>query len=207
MRNIPIWLTLACLLTLALATAVQTQAYPVPNPVPTRWELDFEPDYLRIATLRNPETGTPEAYWYLTYTVTNNTDTDLQFAPSFVMYDSEGRLQDSSAPARVTRALLALLDNPLIEDELTVSGEIRVGEANAKSGLVIWPVDSATVDEVTIFVGNLSGETATIIEPIAKTEVVLRKTLALFYETPGEVLALLRRSGIEEPNDSLWIMR
>jgi hypothetical protein len=207
LRNIPTWLTLACLLTLASATVVQTQAYPVPSPVPTRWELDFEPDYLRIATMRNPKTDTPEAYWYLTYTVTNNTDTDLQFAPSFIMYDSEGRLQDSAAPARVTRAILALLDNPLIEDELTVSGEIRVGEANAKSGVVIWPVDSATVDEVTIFVGNLSGETATIIDPVDGSEVVLRKTLALFYETPGEVLALLRKSGIEEPNDSLWIMR
>jgi hypothetical protein len=196
-----------CLGLITLASATVSQAYPVPNPVPTRWELDFEPHYLRIATLQDPQTGEPRAYWYLTYTITNNSDSDLRYAPSFVMYDSEGNLQDSGAPAHVTRTILDLLDNPLIQDELTIGGVLRVGRANAKSGVAIWPVESAGVDEVTIFVGNISGETATVEDPATGDDVVLRKTLALTYDTPGEVLALMRRGGLEEPAEERWIMR
>ncbi len=192
---------------MAALAAVQCPAYPIPDPVATRWEFACDIGELRIATLPTGEDGEREAYWYFTYTVTNETDKDLQYAPSFVMYDSEGDLRQSGAPAEATRGILALLDDPLVEDELSIGGTLLQGEANAKSGVVIWPVASAAVDRITIFVGNISGEAVIETDPATNEPVVLRKTLAVSYETPGEVIQLLAVGAISEPDDLLWIMR
>lgn len=198
---------LACLGLVVMLGSLRASGYPVPSPVVERWEFDFQPGYLRLATLPTGANGEMEAYWYFTFTVTNNGSMDREYAPSFVMYDSEGELRASGAPPKATKAILELLDNPLIEDEISIGGTLRVGKANARSGVVIWPVESAAVDQVIIFVGNISGETAVETDPLTGEKVVLRKTLALTYDTPGDVLPLLRQGGLPEPSDSLWIMR
>jgi hypothetical protein len=200
--------TTTALCVLAAGAAVTTAlAYPVPNPVPSRWEFTFETIEFNTITLPTGRAGAPEAYWYLTYTVTNDTDADRNYAPSFVMYDDQGDLRTSGVSADAMRQILSRLNTPYVEDELSISGMLRRGEANARTGVVAWPVASAKVDTIHIFVGNLSGETAIEVDPLTGDEIVLRKTLALTYEVPGDALARSRAVQLGDPVMTEWIMR
>ena len=70
----------------ASSTAVaQEQPYPKPSPYPKSWELDFEHGTPTRVVVQVPGQNVPQAYWYMTYTVTNNTDTEQLFLPSFDM--------------------------------------------------------------------------------------------------------------------------
>ena len=67
----------------AAATLVRAQ-YPKPSPFPIAWELTFEHGEPRRVIVPGPN-GVPEAYWYMTYSVTNNTEREQVFLPRFEM--------------------------------------------------------------------------------------------------------------------------
>jgi len=75
--------------------------------------------------------------------------------------------------------------------------------------VVIWPATDLDVDEMMVFVANLSGESTVYWTKDRETgqrkRTVLRKTLMLRYETPGD---LTNRGG--EPLELIeprWVMR
>ena len=84
-------------------------------------------------------------------------------------------------------------------------GTLQQGEENAKEGLVIWRANELDVTEVSMFVAGISGETATINNPVTGEVVVLRKTLQRDYIVPGDALA--RGSRPVEPVRHRWVMR
>jgi hypothetical protein len=155
--------------------------------VPKRWELDLRPGPLRIATVETEEG--PRAYFYFTYTVVNNSGRDLLLAPSFELSTETGVILRSgrSVPTGVTRALLERLDNPFLQDEVSIIGTIQQGEEFAREGLVIWPAEDLKADEVVIFAEGFSGETRVIQRPDNGEEVVLRKTMMLRHDAPGDM--------------------
>ena len=189
---------------LAVAAAAGTAiAYPRPVPGSPRWELEFEPGDLRLYV----DPVADQAFWYLTYEVTNRTGRERVWAPSFVLFTDAGEIVASGrgVSTRVATDIHELLGNELLENQNEIIGEIFHGREHAKEGLVIWRADELDVNEISVFVAGISGETATINNPITGEIVVLRKTLQRDYVVPGDVLA--RGSRPVEPVRHRWVMR
>ncbi len=191
---------------LMLAIAPTVVAAPQPDPVPRRWQLDIKPGPLRLAVL-DVEGAGEQAYFYFTYYVENNTGEDLLFAPSFQLATDDGSLANSGAgvPSTVTKTILERLRNPFLLDQISAVGLLLQGEENAREGLVIWPAANLEVDEVLVFAAGFSGETKTIVRPDTGEAILLRKSLMLRHETPGDIAAFR-----DQPMDRVerrWIMR
>ncbi len=186
-----------------VAAAGSALAFPKPAPVPPRWELVFEPGDLRLYVdpLENL------AYWHMTYQVTNRTGREQVWAPSFVLFTDAGEIVASGrgVSTRVATDVHELLGDELLENQNEIIGEIFHGREHAKEGLVIWRADKLDVTEVSMFVAGISGETATVDNPITGEVVVLRKTLQRDYIVPGDALA--RGSRPVEPVRQRWVMR
>jgi len=186
--------------------ASQAVAAPQPDPIPRRWQLDVRPGPLRIAIL-DVEGAGPRAFLYFTYYVENNTGEDLLFAPSFEMTTDLGARRKSGVdvPRSVTQQLLTSLRNPFLKDQISAVGLLLQGDEHARESLVAWPIDNLEVDEVTLFAAGFSGETETVIRPDTGEPVLLRKTLMLRHETPGD-LAVLGSRPLPRV-EQRWIMR
>ncbi|MDX2131929.1 MAG: hypothetical protein SFY69_07755 [Planctomycetota bacterium] len=182
---------------------------PEPDPIPRRWQLSVDVGPLRVASVSVEGVGV-RPYYFLTYKVTNATDQDLLFTPMFELGTDEGELLRSGrdVPEAVTRDILQRLANPFIQDQTSIVGVLPQGEANAKEGVVIWPVTDAHVGEVVVYAAGFSGETRAVEFAGADgrpQKVLLRKTLMLRYPTHGE----LRDQGSRpiEVDEKRWIMR
>lgn len=165
---------------------------PEPDPVPRRWQLDFTPGALRTVTLTMAD-GSVRSFAYMTYKVVNNTGQDLLFAPSLEMSTDEGSLirAGRDVPAEATRRILDSLQNPFLQDQISVVGPLLQGEENAREGLAVWLLPDVSVAELTVYIAGLSGETRAIETKDAKTgetsRTLLRKTMMIKYFGPGEV--------------------
>ena len=183
---------------------------PEPDPVPRRWQLDFAPGALRMTTM-NVEGVGQRAYFYMTYKVSNSTGGDLLLAPALELATEEGEVIRSGrdVPAVVTRRILDELSNPFLQDQNSIVGMILQGEANAREGLAIWPVNDLDVDEITVYASGFSGETAPVEfkNPASGevSKVLLRKSLMMRFTSPGQL-----QVGSSEPiemTEKRWIMR
>src|SRR4051812_35912311 len=77
-----LWLTVVTLSIIAFAPSRVRAEYPKPSPYPKSWELEFQhglPKRVVVQTVGKPA----QAYWYMTYSVTNNTDKEQLFLPAF----------------------------------------------------------------------------------------------------------------------------
>ncbi len=193
----------AVALLVLLATATLALAYPKPAAVPYRWQLDFDSGPLRMYV--DAERG--QAYWYLTYMVTNRTTRTQVWAPQLTMFTDAGEifLSGAGVPSRVETDILELLGNPLLERQSQVIGDLLVAAENAKEGLAVWPAATTSVNEFSIFVRGISGESARVSHPISGDAVVLYKTLQQDYLVPGDALA--RGSTPVETVGQRWILR
>jgi hypothetical protein len=205
----------------ALVAAPVRAAAPEPAPVPKRWQLDIETSPLRLTVVDVPGQG-PRAYFYMTFKATNNSASDLLFAPAFEMATDDMIVLRSGrdVPASATAELIERMQNPLLEDQIGVVGTILRGEENAKEGLVAWPMPASFQSEIKIYCAGFSGETATVEVPNAASlmasangshtpvkmeKKVLRKTWMMRFQLPGE---LNPSGGLElQPVESGWIMR
>ncbi|MHC4127184.1 MAG: hypothetical protein ACYTE6_02205 [Planctomycetota bacterium] len=185
---------------LAISTAM---SFPRPAPVAPRWELEFEPGALRLYV--DPHEG--EAYWYFTYMVTNRTGRDQVWAPTFALFTDAGEILASGrgVPSRVAADIRTLLGNEFLEHQNEIIGEIFHGRDHAKEGLVIWPAQHLEVNEVSLFIAGMSGETASVVNPVTGERVLLRKTLQRDYLIPGDAIA--RGSKPVELRSQRWVMR
>jgi len=196
---------LAACLTLAV---VALAFAPEPDPVPTRWQLQVDPGPLRVATVQT-ERGFRK-YLYFTYTITNYWGEDLLFFPDLQLKTDEATVQRSGrdVPVAVQDEIMRRLNNPLLEDQISIVGQVLQGPENARTGLAIWPAEDLDVDEVIVFFAGLSGENKSyvVVDPGGQRERFnLRKTLMLRYDTPGE----FGQRDNEELTlaDRLWVMR
>jgi hypothetical protein len=183
---------------------------PEPDPIPLRWQLSVEPGPLRVMTVDVPSTG-PRSYYFFTYKVTNTSNTDLLFAPSFDLGGDTGELRRSGrdVPPEVSRRILADLESKEIQDQIGVVGLLLQGEENAREGVVIWPATATHASGLTIYAAGFSGETRQVQIKDPKSgsnkNVMLRKTLMLRYQGPGEIRNMAGRE--VELVEERWIMR
>lgn len=185
-----------------LATVAVAAGYPKPAAVPKSWELEFEPGELRLYF-----DSTGSAYWYFTYVVTNNTGADRIWAPQFTLLTDTGDILDSGdgVSPYVTEQIMKLLDNELLEQQNQIIGDLLQGQEHARDGLVIWPAEDLNVNEMSLFIAGLSGETARVVNPATDETKVLRKTLQRDYLIPGSAAA--RGSEAVGLVGQSWILR
>src|SRR5262247_3699286 len=160
MRN---FMRAAVALPAVLIAVAGATGYPRPAPVPPRWELEFQPGDLRLYI----DPMSEQAYWYFTYQVTNRTGREQVWAPSFTLFTDAGQIIASGrgVPSRVVDDIKSMLAYPLLETQNEIIGEIFHGKEHARDGLVVWLADQIDVNEISMFVGGLSGETATVLNP------------------------------------------
>ncbi|MBS0196055.1 MAG: hypothetical protein JSR77_04790 [Planctomycetes bacterium] len=185
-------------------------APPEPDIVPRRWQLAVEPGPLRVTMIESAKGGA-RAYYYFTYKVTNTNAGDLLFAPSFDLVDGEGQVVRAGrdVPADVTKAIWSSLGNRALQDQIGMVGMLLQGEENAKEGLVIWPANNLHPGELSVYAAGFSGETKSVkvLDPKTnkETSVMLRKTLMLRYQTPGELREMSAKP--IDLSEQRWIMR
>ncbi len=190
------------LLTL-LAVVCLASAYPVPAGTPFRWEFQFKAGDFRLYV----DQETNEAYWWMHYTVTNRTKRDRIWAPKFTLFTDVGEILESGkgVPSTITAKIKDLLGNELIETQNEIIGDLLQGPENARDGLVIWPARVLQVNEITMFISGISGESIRVRNPITSELVILYKTIQRNYLIPGDALA--RGSRPIELSSEKWILR
>lgn len=183
---------------------------PEPDPIPRSWQLDFKPGDLRLARVQKAD-GSVAAYFYMSYRVTNKTGEDVLLAPSFELADGEGNVYRSGrgVPLDVSDKIRKELGNSLIEDQISILGMLLQGDENAKDGLVIWPANSMTSSELTVYAAGFSGEVKFVSAMNPKTkqreQVATYKTMKLKYKSGGDMSN--RGSEPFSVIEQTWIMR
>ncbi|MDW8263539.1 MAG: hypothetical protein RMJ35_13510 [Phycisphaerales bacterium] len=181
-------------------------SYPRPALYPTSWELDFSHGLPQRIVVEVPGQG-GQAFWYMTYTVTNNSDREQMFLPLFELLTEDGRTvrSDQSIPAVVFERIRERERKSLLEPFYKTAGPLLIGPEQAKDGVAIWPEIQLRMGRFSIFVEGLSGETATV--KLGERDVILRKTLQLNYHIRGdEVYPGEDEVNRDEPAE-VWIMR
>ncbi len=187
-------------------------AYPKPSPYPITWEFTFthgKPQRIVVDTDQGKN-----AYWYMTYTVANNTDQERIYLPIFEMLTNNGRVlrSDRSLPFAVFEAIKRREKNSFLEPFTQIGGEIRLGEDQARDGVAIWEEPTREMGQFSIFATGLSGEAVKLkdakgaeVKDAEGKPVLLRKTLQLNYFVRGDDVL----PGEDEVNENpeSWVMR
>lgn len=191
---------LVCGLTLGVtvvdATVARAGTYPEPSKYPLSWELKFKHGTPKRIAVTLPDKGTV-AFWYLTFTVTNQTDKEQEFLPTFDLVTNEGQVihSDFAIPEQVFLAIKSAEGNDLLERLPKMAGTIRIGDDQARDGVAIWPEPAPRMGAFSIFVGGLSGEFVVLKDDDGKPKldaegnpIILRKTLEIDYVIYGDEL-------------------
>jgi len=185
--------------TIALRPAL---AFPKPSVYPIAWQLKFKHSAPKRIVVTPTGSNTPVAYWYLTYTVTNLTETEQRFLPVFEMLTGEGTVirSDKDVPPAVFDAVKKRERNKSIESADKIAGRLLIGEDQAREGVAIWKEPQPRMGTFHLFAGGLSGESVyvkdgDVVERIdwlkmpeaeRKKLTTLRKTLDMTYQVPGD---------------------
>ena len=217
------------LLCLVGATA---SAAPKPSPAPKSWNLTFYYEDPQRITVTLPGEQAPRTYWYLLYTVVNETGRDLDFYPDFHLMTATGRLIPSELG--VNPAVFEQIkkryarSRPFLQSRTQIIGRLRQTADHAEEGVAIWPDTVATTGKFTIYISGLSGESAEVPNPAfdpGRPQVVqekladgttipravnpraftLHRTLAIHYDLPGD--ARTRSAARPVRTGQEWVMR
>jgi hypothetical protein len=190
---------LASLIAMALVTAagagfINSQrcvnAAPQPSAVPVSWELNIK--HGPIERLQMTTGGTQKTYWYMRYTVINNTGRDILFTPDFELMTDTGQVQEAykDVPKDIIGKLKELYNNPLLQSPTNIVGKLLQGEDNAKDGVIVFGNVDVDARDFQVYIAGLSGETAEVKNPVTGKPVVLQKTLILDYVVPGQAIGI-----------------
>jgi hypothetical protein len=204
-----------------LISTHEARAFPKPSINKVSWELDFTHGTPSRITVRVPGSDAPKAYWYMPFTVTNNTNEEQEFLPVFEMVDDKGNVHrsDQNIPTQVFDAIKAREGKKLMEPLAKVSGRLLAGADQAKDSVAIWPEPLERMGSFTIFVTGLSGEAVWFKDgqatPLSKADWVktkpedagniLRKTLQIDIQVPGDEFYQGRDIVLKKRED--WVMR
>jgi hypothetical protein len=196
-------------------------SFPQPSPYPTSWQLDFKHAEPKRIVVDVPGSITPQAYWFVTYTVTNNTDQEQQFLPTFELLSGSLKLYkaNQNIPLRVFQAIKNREHNNLLEPSTSITGTLRIGQAEARDGVMIWPEPAGALGHFSIFVTGLSGEAIMLKHADGqyqkvtdadqlkdpKSLIILRKTLQINYFIRGDAEYPNEQQVV--PDGEHWIMR
>jgi hypothetical protein len=189
----------AVFLMTALAAVVMAAAYPKPSPYPISWELSFDPSLPKRFVLTPPGANTADSYWYITYSVANESKDEQQFLPTFEMLTDDGQVirSDQGIPDSVLAEIRIREKNRNLLSVVQIAGTQRVGRDQTRYGMAVWKEPYPRMGKFTIFVSGLSGEAVILKDDNGqpryntdaagkKQPVVLCKTLRLEYQLLGD---------------------
>ncbi|HEV8607215.1 MAG TPA: hypothetical protein VGQ99_17885 [Tepidisphaeraceae bacterium] len=190
--------SIVAVLILALLPA-SSQAFPKPSPYAISWEFKFDYATPKRIVVRTSPAREPEAFWYMTFTVTNLSREEHNFLPYFEMLANDGQVfrSDNHIPLTVLETIRIKERNPRLEALNDIAGQLRVGEDQAREGVAIWPEPNPKMGRFSIFISGLSGESVILKDakgnPMERTNpegkkepIVLWKTLQIDYFVPGD---------------------
>jgi hypothetical protein len=194
-------------------------AAPSPSVAPLYWELDFEFTDLQRIEITLPGDRHPTPFWYMLYTVTNNSGKDVDFYPTFELVTSS--LEVVTAGDHISPTAYQVIAarhrklNPFFRNPAKVSGKLLQGPDNARTSAAVFRGFDPQANALTVYVAGLSGEIASVPNPIFDPQTPesaenprffpLRKTLAITYDVPGDVRT--RRLAAPIRRDKVWVMR
>ncbi|MFQ5463577.1 MAG: hypothetical protein ACE5E5_13255 [Phycisphaerae bacterium] len=195
------------------------EAAPKPKIAPATWQVDFAFDDPQRITLKAPGDLEPTTYWYLLFTVTNNTGRDVPFYPSFRLVTDALQVVEGGAgiAPHVYEAIFARhrLQAPYITEPFRITGTLLQGEENARMSVAVFRMFDANASKFTIYVSGLSGDVERVRNPDfdptrAESDsnvrfFMLRRTLAIDYALPGDEEA--RFAATPMRRSRRWIMR
>ncbi|HEY2585727.1 MAG TPA: hypothetical protein VGI81_08190 [Tepidisphaeraceae bacterium] len=191
MRQVLALALIAAVAPLFVAVAVPSASAKAPEPsiYPIAWQFDFKHGAPRRIVVDN----TP--YWYVTYTVTNNTGQEQEWRPEFTMMTNEGKLvkSDRDIEPGVFDKIKAIEGGRFLQPRLQVVGPLRQGPDQAKDSVAIWKEPQPRMGSFKIFIGGLSGEFVILKDDNGNEKkgpdglpVILHKTLQLDYQVIGD---------------------
>lgn len=219
MMSVAVYLcALSALLGPAVAGVDSTGA-PTPGLVPRSWELEFTFHDPQRITVQHAGQTEGTTYWYLLYSVTNQTDRDVEFHPTFELVTDS--MQKSIGGEEISTTVFDAIrarhhrDYPFLIQPSRVSGKLLQGEDNRISSVGIFRQFDPESSQFAVYVGGLSGEVTRVANPSfdpAQPEsdanppfFFLRKTLAVRYVLPGDVKS--RRVTKPTRVGRGWVMR
>ncbi len=188
----------------SLTSSRRAFAAPEPSVVPVSWELTFK--HGPVERLTMPVDGKSKTFWYMRYTVINNSGKDILFTPDFQLVTDTGKVSDGfkNVPNTVFPKIKELYKNALLQSPNNILGKLLQGDDNAKDGVMIFADVDPEGRQFQIFVSGLSGETAEVQNPITKESVVLQKTLILDYSVPGQAIGINPQPKLKSVH---WVMK
>lgn len=161
-------------------------AYPEPAVVNRSWQLEFDYGHPRPIAVRDAQDEL-RWYWYMPYTVSNPTGESRLFVPEVTIATDTGAIFPANAnvPRRVFQAIQRETRNDLLLDPIQIVGRLQPGSDYAKDGVLMWPDFEGDVDSFRVFIAGLSGENATVQNPVTGEDVLMQRTRMLVYRTPG----------------------
>ncbi|HET6249326.1 MAG TPA: hypothetical protein VFE47_16640 [Tepidisphaeraceae bacterium] len=197
-------------------SSAQAKTYPVPSvyPLPTCWYLNFKHGIPKRIVVSVPGEKVPGAYWYLTYTVTNNTGKEQDYYPSFEMVSEDGKIHpsDHAIPLAVFNAIKKSEGNDLLVSANQIGGPIHQGEDQAKDGVAIWEEPMARMGNFSIYASGLNSESVVATDdagaPLKNDkgeEMKLWKTLEMDFVIWGDEVK--PGNDIVHAKPDKWIMR
>jgi hypothetical protein len=188
------------------APSAAVDSFPKPSPYPKSWELKFEHSDPKRVVVQAETSSVPKAYWYITYTVTNETDREQLFLPQFDLVTKDGKVirSDKNIAKKAFDTIKSNEGNPLMVNHALIGGQLRLGIDEAKDGVAIWEEPDPEMGNFSVFISGMSGETATVKGPDGKP-VILRKTLQLNYLIRGDAQTTGQGEVVKQSQD--WVMR
>ena len=161
-----------------LASAEAVRAQPEPSPSPVAWELKFEPTppmRIQVDVGKGPQT-----YWYILYSVTNDTGKDIDFYPEITRVSEieteatveQAKKQPAVAPhLAVDPALVGLHSkvfkaiqerhaktHPFLKPPVEAISRLLQGRDNALTSVMVFSDLDPRVSKFTLYITGLSGE-------------------------------------------------
>ena len=211
-RRRPLLLAAGLLALAAVAVPLPTAAradFPEPSFAPIAWELDFAHRDPRRIVVQG------RAYWYVPYTLTNNTDEERAFFPVIEMVTREAQTVPALdfAPKPVLDAIRRGTRLPIERPREMLGRMILLGEDQAVSSVAVFPEPLDEMGTFDVYFGGLSGETAFVTgrdgEPLTDADGVpirVFKTKRLTYRVRGDAVADDRADPTVLERDE-WVMR
>src|SRR5436305_3803635 len=103
--------------------------YPKPSPYPKSWQLDFTHGKPKRIVVTPEGEKVPKAFWYMTYTVTNNTGKEQLFLPAFELATEDGKIirNDINIPKGVFETIKKVEGSRFLQPAAAIGGELRIG--------------------------------------------------------------------------------
>ncbi|MEI8196674.1 MAG: hypothetical protein WCI73_12250 [Phycisphaerae bacterium] len=186
--------------------ASRVQAAPEAPVVPLTWELSFKYQAPERIVLTVPGKTEPQTFWYFRYTVTNNTGKDLLFTPEFQLLTDTGQILTSgkNGANAAYDDIKKLYKGTLMDSPIQILGKLLQGDDNAKESVAIFTGVETDARIYKFQVSGLSGDTAAVENPLTHEKVVLRKTLVVTYEIPGQAIGIDPQPQIKS---TTWVMK